>query len=294
MSSPSKSLISQITTRSSVSTKTVNPAPSNSDIMKLLRNFQSTQSDILISNKHLADTQIVQFTDLKKCLEGLTKQVADFKLENTILHNKINLLETRLAPTEKFLSDTALSSSTSFSANAPSCAKNIIIRGVLKSLEPSASKCNRLSKIDYQTCIKNTQEMLLHKPAIFWKCTRELNFSASIPSTVHLNNESAYTPLDSAALFSKYFSSVYNSLPPFSTHISNYNTYSYALPSNCYFNIDDVYIALSNLKNNFSNGLDEISARLLYNCRDFIVFPLFHIFKRSLDEGVFPDVWKTS
>jgi hypothetical protein len=136
--------------------------------------------------------------------------------------------------------------------------------------------------------------MLLHKSAIFWKFTRKPNFSASIPCTVHLNSESAYTTLDSAALFSKYFSSVYNSLPPLSTHISNYNTYSYDLPSNCHFNIDDVYTALSNLKNNFSNGPDGISARLLYNCRDSIVFPLFHLFRHYLDENVFPDVWKTS
>jgi hypothetical protein len=115
--------------------------------------IQPTKSDILTSNKHLADTQTAQFTDLKKCLEGLTKQVADLKLENTILHNKINLLETRLAATEKVLFDTALSSSPSFSANTPSlcditqeihlksqCAKNIIIRGVPESLDPSASK----------------------------------------------------------------------------------------------------------------------------------------------------------
>jgi hypothetical protein len=137
MSSPSKPSISQITTRSasSVSTKTVNPAPSNSDIMKLLRNLRSTQSDILTSNKHLADTKTAQFTDLKKCLEGLTKQVADLKLENTILHNKINLLETRLAATEKVLSDTALSSPPSF---------RLILRHFVTSLKKSILNLNVL------------------------------------------------------------------------------------------------------------------------------------------------------
>jgi len=50
---------------------------------------------------------------------------------------------------------------------------------------------------------------------------------------------------------------------------------------------------LFNLKNNFSIGPDGISARLLYNCRDYIVYSLFILFRRSLDEGVFPDVWKT-
>ena len=78
MSSPShKSPVPHIVTRSasSVSSKAAIQSPSNSDIMKLLTNLQSTQSDILTSNKNLADSQAAQFTDLKKCLEGLTQQV---------------------------------------------------------------------------------------------------------------------------------------------------------------------------------------------------------------------------
>jgi hypothetical protein len=55
-----------------------------------------------------------------------------------------------------------------------------------------------------------------------------------------------------------------------------------------------MYTALSNLKNNFSNGPDGISARLLYKYRESIVFHLFNLFRHSLDEGVFPDIWKTS
>jgi len=155
------------------------------------------------------------------------------------------------------------------------------------------AKCKRLSKSDYQAYIKNTEVMLYHKPATFWKYTRDLNHSSSIPCTVRLINETACTPLDSAILFSKYFSSVFNSPLPSSTPLPHYNTYPYALPSNCHFNIDDVHAALSNLKNNSSNGPDGISARLLYNCRDSMVYPLFILFRRSIDEGVFPDIWKT-
>lgn len=156
MSSPSpKSLVPQIVTRSasSVSSKAAIQSPSNSDIMKLLTNLQSTQSDILTSNKNLADSQAAQFTDLKKCLEGLTQQVTELKLENTILHNKINILETRIASTENALSVIVQSSSPSSFANIPSicditqeihlrslCARNIVIRGVPESLDPLASK----------------------------------------------------------------------------------------------------------------------------------------------------------
>jgi len=156
MSSQSpKSPVPQVVTRSasSVSTKTVNQGPSNSDIMKLLKNLQSSQSSILTSNKNLADSQAAQYTDLKKCLEGLTQQVTELKLENTILNNKINILETRIASSENALSAIAQSSSPSSSANTPSicditheihlrslCARNIVIRGVPESLDPLASK----------------------------------------------------------------------------------------------------------------------------------------------------------
>jgi len=46
-------------------------------------------------------------------------------------------------------------------------------------------------------------------------------------------------------------------------------------------------------KNNNSNGPDGISARLLFNCQDSIVYPIFLLFRRSLDEGIYPAVWKT-
>ena len=51
--------------------------------------------------------------------------------------------------------------------------------------------------------------------------------------------------------------------------------------------------ALDASKNNHSSGPDGILARLLYTCRFTIVFPVFLLFKRSLDEGIVPDVWKT-
>jgi len=71
------------------------------------------------------------------------------------------------------------------------------------------------------------------------------------------------------------------------------NSYPYELPSNCHFTLDDMQFALNSLKNNNSNGPDGNSARLPFNCQDSIVYPIFLLFRRSLDEGIFPAVWKT-
>jgi len=83
-----------------------------------------------------------------------------------------------------------------------------------------------------------------------------------------------------------------NSISP-PVNISNINTIPYKLPSNCHFTLDDVQLALNSLKNTNSNGPDRISARLLFNCQDAIVYPLFILFRLSLDESIFPAAWKT-
>lgn len=60
-----------------------------------------------------------------------------------------------------------------------------------------------------------------------------------------------------------------------------------------YSTINPVSSALDSLKSNYSSGPDGISARLLYTYRLSIVFPVFLLFKRSLNEGIVPDVLKT-
>lgn len=155
------------------------------------------------------------------------------------------------------------------------------------------AKCKRQSKLDYSRFIKKTENTISSNPSHFWKLTKDLKSNSPIPSAVHLLDESASSPVDSANLFSKYFLSVFKPpLPsPSTTHLDN--LYPYNLPSNCHFSLDDVLSALVSLKNNNSNGSDGISACILYSCRNAIATPVFILFRRSLDEGIVPDVWKT-
>ncbi|KAL4143887.1 hypothetical protein QTP88_006141 [Uroleucon formosanum] len=154
-------------------------------------------------------------------------------------------------------------------------------------------KCKCQSKLDYLLFIKNTENAISSNPSNFWKFTKDLKSNPPIPSTVHLHDESASSPVDSANLFSKYFLSVFKPpLPsPSSTHLDH--LYLYNLPSKCLFSLKDILSALASLKKNNSNDPDGISARLLYNCRCAIATLVFILYRRSLDEGIFPDVWKT-
>ncbi|KAF0762629.1 Uncharacterized protein FWK35_00008237 [Aphis craccivora] len=81
--------------------------------------------------------------------------------------------------------------------------------------------------------------------------------------------------------------------PSLKNLIMEKNTIPFEFPSNCHFTLDDVQLALNSLKNTNSNGPDGISARLLFNCQDSIVYCLFLLFNQFLDEDIFPTSWKT-
>ena len=59
-----------------------------------------------------------------------------------------------------------------------------------------------------------------------------------------------------------------------------------------FFTPDDVKCLLSNINPNKAMGPDELHPRILKELADYIYFPLYCIFRQSLDNGVLPDMWK--
>jgi len=74
--------------------------------------------------------------------------------------------------------------------------------------------------------------------------------------------------------------------------LSNIKILGYDLPHNCFFSDDDVFDGLTSLRNTKSIGPDGLSGLFLFKVRHSISFPLWLLFRRSLDEGNFPDIWK--
>ncbi|CAI6354113.1 unnamed protein product [Macrosiphum euphorbiae] len=145
------------------------------------------------------------------------------------------------------------------------------------------AKYKHQSKIDYQSYIKNTKNSFNRNPSLFWKSIKNLNQKNTVPQyTLRWNSDTVDNPLGSANLFSKYFYYMYNNSISSPVNISNTNIIPYELPSNCHFKLDDVQLALNSLKNTNSNGPDGISACLLFNCQDSIVYPFFLLFGLSL------------
>ncbi|XP_008190178.1 uncharacterized protein LOC103312002 [Acyrthosiphon pisum] len=128
-------------------------------------------------------------------------------------------------------------------------------------------------KAEYKRChtvyLSRTESMLKSNPRSSWDFVRSLSLN----------------------LFSHYFNTVY--VPPLSNDHSSPFLF-HDLPSTCSFDIDDVDAGLDTLKNVKSVGPDGLSGIFLYNVKSSLCFPLWLLFKRSIDSGVFPSSFKIS
>ncbi|KAL4152657.1 hypothetical protein QTP88_000490 [Uroleucon formosanum] len=94
-------------------------------------------------------------------------------------------------------------------------------------------------------------------------------------------------------MFAIYFKSVY-SCEVVNDDVSDLKILSFDLPNNAYFTVDDVFHSLSTLSGAKNVGPDGLPGVFLFQLRSIIAYPLFLLFRRSLDEGIFPTILKFS
>ena len=98
----------------------------------------------------------------------------------------------------------------------------------------------------------------------------------------------------------KHFSNLAANLTNKENKESDYDTLIRNLPvNNCEqsFNIQhttysDVYKIITSLKNDCSSGFDDIPIRYIKPVAEYMVSPMVHIINRSIDQNVFPNLWK--
>lgn len=94
-------------------------------------------------------------------------------------------------------------------------------------------------------------------------------------------------------MFSKQFSSVY-----IQSSRKNNETVSpqlfYDLPSNCFFDLCHIESGLSKLCSDKSIGTYGLSGEFLYTLRSVLSYPLWLLFRKSLDGGIYPEILKLS
>ena len=94
-------------------------------------------------------------------------------------------------------------------------------------------------------------------------------------------------------MFALHFSSVYSSTR-LNTNLESLNLPFFDLPIAADFSAENVLLKLTALRGITSVGPDGIPGDFIYQLRQVISFPLWLLFRHSLDEGVFPAIWKIS
>ncbi|KAF0702936.1 putative RNA-directed DNA polymerase, partial [Aphis craccivora] len=106
------------------------------------------------------------------------------------------------------------------------------------------------------------------------------------------DDSSSTNPVDAANLFSKFSSSIYTSSLFSDALSSNIKLPQFIRPYHQNYILDDVSKSLCSLRNIKSVGPIGLQGRFLFMLRDIIAWPLFLIFRKSIDSGVFPAALK--
>ncbi|KAL4148808.1 hypothetical protein QTP88_002960 [Uroleucon formosanum] len=94
-------------------------------------------------------------------------------------------------------------------------------------------------------------------------------------------------------IFSKQFSSVYTQSRR-DIHETGSSQLFYDLLSNYFFDVYHIESGLSKLCSDKSIGPDGLSGEFLYTLRSVLSYPLWLLFHKSLDEGIYPEILKLS
>ncbi|XP_055543189.1 uncharacterized protein LOC129728762 [Wyeomyia smithii] len=161
-----------------------------------------------------------------------------------------------------------------------------------------ASKAYRkLNSAYYKAYVMKMQFNLRRNPKSFWKFVNSKRKYSTVPCNVVLDDVEAKSSAESCELFANFFASVFDETPA-----SELEAESAAsdVPMDC-INLTSFVVtpamvisAAKKLKISNSSGPDGIPSVMFCRCAFDFAAPLAAIFTRSLNDGVFPEVWKQS
>lgn len=129
-------------------------------------------------------------------------------------------------------------------------------------------------------------------PKSFWRYINDKRKSHKLPNTMTYEGSQATTDAEKADLFANYFQTVYSSHGSDNDSENFINTRQEANFFKLTVTSDTVYSVLSTLNTNKGSGHGAISALFLRECADELTLPLCEIFRRSLDDCIYPESFK--
>ena len=160
--------------------------------------------------------------------------------------------------------------------------------------------CKDLNDQLHSDYIGNLEDSLVRNPKYFWTFMRNIRNDRGLPCEVSFGDVRLSSVTDIADAFAEHFQSAY--VLPIACGVSvasanNVNSAKFREPlSNLdtVISLEEVFAALSGLRDSHSAGPDNLSSSFLKSCIFSLSSPIHKIFNRSLSEGKFPSIWKLS
>lgn len=147
----------------------------------------------------------------------------------------------------------------------------------------------------FNNYIADVEKNITSNPRAFWSFVKLKSQNNSYPAVLHYEQRTSGNGEMICNMFSDYF----------------HSTFSHSSPSHCVFDDDDtvnslceigdievdtseVCRLLKSLDLNKSAGPDNIPAVFIVRCSKSISIPLCILFRRSLAEGIVPEIWKSA
>lgn len=160
---------------------------------------------------------------------------------------------------------------------------------------------DRARKVE-DICFRNYTSMMesaiTNNPKLFWSYVKGMRGGSSYPATMKYLNQTDNTGAGISELFSAYFRSTFLEV--------DLNSSSFSVPlvhdvstapcdlSGIEVTTTQVFTLLKGLDRNKSAGPDTLPALLLINCAQELSIPVAILFRRSLNEGIMPNIWKSA
>ena len=155
------------------------------------------------------------------------------------------------------------------------------------------ARCKSLSANCFNNYVHRSEIAVNNNVNVFWNFVKSLNRNKTHPSYIYHDGAFLSNSQGIANCFADYFESVYKDENCLSVDGDVSREHDLCLQE-LDISIGDVFNSLNSLAANTGPGTDAIPSTFFKSCNFIMSRILWLIFNKSLNSGVFPDVWKLS
>ena len=156
------------------------------------------------------------------------------------------------------------------------------------------AQCKNLTELNYSYYISSAENSIIDNPKFFWQFVKSKNNDSSCPKVIKLDNDSTDNGVGISKLFAEYFASVY-------TKPIDFQEFDLLVTDDTFEHCSSISVGAAEVQEGMAGidiskpmGPDGVPPLVFRNCSSSLYIPLFLLFDKSLQSGVFPPIWKKS